>query len=76
MNFGALLAEANIDLHGVIVMRHRPFEPELRKDATDFFFANGEAKIPKGLRVLIYASRKSEGAEHLFVKGRATSCIE
>jgi hypothetical protein len=41
-------------------------------DATNFFFANGKVKIPKGLRVLIYASRKSEGAEHLFVKGRAT----
>jgi hypothetical protein len=31
MNLNALLADAHIDLRTVLVMRHRPFEPELRK---------------------------------------------
>ena len=39
-------------------------------DATDFFVENEEIK--KGTTVLIYASRKSSGAKHLFIKGRAT----
>ncbi|MGA7665739.1 MAG: hypothetical protein WBW13_13010 [Pseudolabrys sp.] len=39
-------------------------------DATHFFFEN--EKIKTGTRVLIYASRKSAGAAHLFVSGCAT----
>jgi hypothetical protein len=39
-------------------------------DATHFFVENEEIK--KGIRVLIYASRKSAGAAHLFVKGCTT----
>ena len=31
MNLNALLADAHIDPRTVLVMRHRPFEPELRK---------------------------------------------
>lgn len=31
MNFAALLTENNIDPRDVLVLRHRPFEPELRK---------------------------------------------
>jgi hypothetical protein len=41
-------------------------------DSTDFFPEKGERKVWKGLRVLIYASRKSAGAAHLFVKACAT----
>ena len=38
-------------------------------DATHFFL---KIEVKKGIRVLIYASRKSAGAAHLFVKGCAT----
>jgi hypothetical protein len=38
-------------------------------DATHFFL---KKEVKKGIRVLIYASRKSAGAAHLFVKGCAT----
>ena len=38
-------------------------------DATHFFL---KKEVNKGIRVLIYASRKSAGAAHLFVKGFAT----
>jgi len=31
MNFDSLLVSRNIDAQGVLVMRHRPYEPELRK---------------------------------------------
>jgi hypothetical protein len=38
-------------------------------DATHFF---KKKEIQRGIRILIYASRKSAGAAHLFVKGCAT----
>lgn len=41
-------------------------------DLAGFFPENGEGKDWKGRRVLIYASRKSSRAAHLFVKGCAT----
>lgn len=31
MNLNALLADAQIDPRTVLVMQHRPFQPELRK---------------------------------------------
>lgn len=41
-------------------------------DLIGFFLKNGDGKVWKRRRVLIYASRKSSGAAHLFVKGCAT----